>query len=325
MSTPRGAKVRLEDDLSDSDNSYESAGDMTNPGDPQASGSGNRPGADPVEFEDVNEADGPEVLNKLANITVPWDKDVNYFFFDLEMRMELVAIRSQWYKRIVLANNLPPQVRPELKSLLKKNKAQAGNTIYRDLKYKVIELFGPREEEAFEAASQLIMTGKPSAFAKELVDHLCKCDPPLQCCAAPTVSALWRRQLPPVVRAAIAGKSLSTHFADVIKLADDVHASQATGAANVAAVAAAVDEDVAAFKQPNKQKPRGGGTAGRGQNSRRRGKRRGGNNSSDRGERHESNPPPECCRLHWQHGPNAYYCLNKATCPMKDQCSPPQE
>ena len=57
------------------------------------------------------------------------------------MKMELLAIKSQWYKRIVLSNNLPELVKQEVKSILKKNKAQAGPTVYKDLKYKVLELF----------------------------------------------------------------------------------------------------------------------------------------------------------------------------------------
>ena len=58
------------------------------------------------DFEDVNEADGPEVLKTLASITAKWDRDVDYFLSDLEMKMELNSVKSQWYKRIVLANNL---------------------------------------------------------------------------------------------------------------------------------------------------------------------------------------------------------------------------
>ena len=41
--------------------------------------------------------------------------------------MEMLSIKSQWYKRIVLANNLPEGVRDEVKELLKQTQAEAGN------------------------------------------------------------------------------------------------------------------------------------------------------------------------------------------------------
>ena len=145
------------------------------------------------EFEDIDGTDGPEVLKSLASCRVPWDKDVTYFFADLEMHMELLTIKSAWYKRIVLANNLPDTVKPEVRHLLKKTKTQAGSTIYKELKTKIIELFGRKEEELFEEACQLILKNKPSALVKELAERLCDCDPPLHgCCSSRTVSALWR-------------------------------------------------------------------------------------------------------------------------------------
>ena len=52
-----------------------------------------------VEFEDIDNADPPEVLSKLANIKVPWDPDVEYFLSDLEMQMEIYQVGSQWLKR----------------------------------------------------------------------------------------------------------------------------------------------------------------------------------------------------------------------------------
>ena len=117
---------------------------------------GNRDPIVPVimsEFEDINGEDGPEVLKSLASCTVKWDKDVEWFLSDLEMRMELLSIKTQWYKRIVLANNLPDHVKPELKYLLKKNKTAAGATIYKDLKMKVIELFCKIGGNAFQGGS----------------------------------------------------------------------------------------------------------------------------------------------------------------------------
>ena len=61
------------------------------------------------QFEDSNGTDGPDVLNKLSSIKVPWDDDVKYFFFEIENQMEIINVQSQWIKRVILANNLPPR------------------------------------------------------------------------------------------------------------------------------------------------------------------------------------------------------------------------
>ena len=72
-----------------------------------------------------------------------------------------------------------------------------------------------------------------------MIDILCRnCDPPMgdDCCAAATVSALWRKQLPKEVRNAVAGKSMTSDLANTLKLADAVHASTKAAQAAVAAV-----------------------------------------------------------------------------------------
>ena len=33
------------------------------------------------DFEDIDGTDGPEVLNKLSAVKIPWDDDIKYFFF----------------------------------------------------------------------------------------------------------------------------------------------------------------------------------------------------------------------------------------------------
>ena len=72
------------------------------------------------DFDTLDAAEAPDTLGKIAAIKVPWDKkDVAYWFTQLEMQMELYAVKSQWVKRILLANNLPDNVRAEVKELLK--------------------------------------------------------------------------------------------------------------------------------------------------------------------------------------------------------------
>ena len=79
-----------------------------------------------------------------------------------------------------ISDNLPDNVKAELKEILKKSKATAPKDVYRQLKVKTIDLFAPKEEDAFEKAAQLTLTSKPSALAKQLVELLCECDPPPQ-------------------------------------------------------------------------------------------------------------------------------------------------
>ena len=101
------------------------------------------------DFDTINTPDDNAVLAKLASVKVTWHQDdIHYWFFELETQMELINITSQWVKRIVLATNLPETVKEEIKDLLKKPKSQAPAMVYKELKQKIMELFGPREEEA---------------------------------------------------------------------------------------------------------------------------------------------------------------------------------
>ena len=43
-----------------------------------------------------------------------------------------------------------------------------GDHIYKDLKDEILNLFGPRDEDAFKKAIALRLTGKPSGLGKKL-------------------------------------------------------------------------------------------------------------------------------------------------------------
>ena len=303
-----------------------------------------------TEFEDVNGADPPESLGKLGSIKVPWDRDVKYWFSELECQMDIIQVKSQWIKRTVLSNNLPSLVKAELKELLKKTKANAPADIYKQIKVKTIELFAPREEDAFERAAALEMTAKPSALAKAITEILCECDPPLTgCCQAKTVAALWKRKLPQQIKTRIAGMSLAQDYANVLKLADDVFATlQRPG--SVAAVShrqpspaqpaaepqleELEDQEVAAYGHGRGGAQRGaqgrgaqrGGQRGRrpgrggfgGRGHQRGGQGQGGRGQSQqrgRGDRHPDGPPETACKMHWRFGRSAYYCTQEDSCP----------
>ena len=99
------------------------------------------------DFDTINTPDDNAVLAKLASVKVTWHQDdIHYWFFEIELQMTLINIKSQWLKRVVLANNLPQNVRGEVKELLKQTKAEAGGTIYKELKAEIVALFGPRTQ-----------------------------------------------------------------------------------------------------------------------------------------------------------------------------------
>ena len=259
-----------------------------------------------MDFEDENGTDGAKALEKVDSVKVTWDKDdLKFFFVEIEDAMELVQIKSQWLKKQVLSRALPPAVKSEVKDILIQRKSEAGTDIYKRLKLWLMELFGPRESDAYDEAASLVLTGKPSALCKRMIVLLCESKKPLEgCCCAKTIAALWKKQLPPVVRAAVAGMSLATNLDDVLKKADDVYASQGNHA-SVAAVSeldetlpALQSAGVAAVSAAKKQQQK------------------------NRGHPHPDGPPETACYLHWKHGKSAYTCKKKSTCPWKSFTKP---
>ena len=278
-----------------------------------------------VQYAAADGTDPDGIFKETAGLKVEWEpQDVEFFFSQLEMLMQSAGVLSQWTKRVICQRQLPRSVYSELKDILRKDQAAAGATPYLTLKERILDLFGKKPEEAFELASQLVLTGRPSLLCQQIIELLCKCDKPLtKCCAEGTVSALWKRRLHPQVRAAIAGRSLSKDLDGVLKHADDVHASlnQST-ASPVAAVSQAMANldtsadapalQIAAFK-PKPKKPVGTGKDAKG-------KKKG------RGDRHEDGPPEEACSMHWQWGRSAYFCKRPKgdnACPWRDHTIAP--
>ena len=112
------------------------------------------------------------------------------------------------------------------------------------------------------------------------------------------VSALWKKQLPAVVRAAVAGRNLATDMDEILRKADDVYASQQFGA-SAAVSAVNLDQTLPALqaasvttKKKTKNKP------------------------------HPDGPPPGSCFLHWKFGKSAYTCKKKESCLWRDFTKP---
>ena len=118
--------------------------------------------------EDADFPDDSEAWKK--EIKIKFDQcDVNYSFNSIEDQMTLYGINSQWSKKKALLPLLPEEIIDECKPILRLSKADAGAHIYKDLKAEILQLYGPREEDAFKKAMALRLTGKPSALGKKLI------------------------------------------------------------------------------------------------------------------------------------------------------------
>ena len=123
-------------------------------------------------------------------------------------------------------------------------KDTAGATPYHDLKTRILDTFGTKPDNTFETAAALVMTGKPSQLLNKIINTLCPNHPNLEaCCAAGTVSGLWRRQLPPEVWQRIAGMNLvgTDNIRAVCQTADAVYETLQLRGSGVAAYDPAMD------------------------------------------------------------------------------------
>ena len=174
-----------------------------------------------MSFADENGADPTDVAAKANTITVPYDpNDPVYWFRRLEIQMELRDIRSQFWKRIVLEANLPPDVNETIKDLLVKERNEAGS-VYRDCKARILKIFGPKPEQDFTLALGLKMTGLPSQAAKRVRELVCKRN--FDCCCPAVVGKIWRDMLPKDVRVAVASYDLAKQWDEALDRADDVY------------------------------------------------------------------------------------------------------
>ena len=190
----------------------------------------------PYDLEDKE--DGEDYYKRISNIKLQWDPDVEYWFNSIEASMRHATVHSQWTKREVLQSLLPDNVRDEVRYLLRLPEDKAGTTPYKDVKVAIIELFGPKPQDAIDKALTRVLTTRPSALGKQLIDDICKCSPQLksQCCAD-IVFGLFRRQMPTAVRNALARETFNhKNYTEVFTLADKVFHSNKGEAPSVSAV-----------------------------------------------------------------------------------------
>ena len=160
-------------------------------------------------FEDANYENDSEAWKK--ELKVKFDPtDVKYSFNTIESQLRKFGINSQWEKKDALVTVLPAEIIEEVKPILRLDESEQGPHIYKDLKTEIIQLYGPKPEEAFKKAMALKMSGKPSAFGKQLLHIICPGSKPLDGCHCDKmVFGFWDAQLSPAIRTKLAGMSFN--------------------------------------------------------------------------------------------------------------------
>ena len=300
-----------------------------------------------ADFEDENGTDGDKALDQLKSVQCPFSKDdIEFWFSQLETQLTVIEIKSQWIKRIALQRLLPIEIQQEVKTLLKLQKGAAGNDIYKRLKTKLIKIYGQKPEDAYIKATNMVMTGNPSQLGEALLEKICDKSSKLDgCCCAKTVWGMYREKIPIVIRNHIAKETFDKDsYARIFETSDQVWASnqgseppgmdKTVAAVSTSKSSSSSDPEVAAIsKNRNSNRSNQGNQSGRqsnqnGQNGRQRNK---GQNqqgkpqdqSKPKGQRHPM-ANDLCCKIHFRWGPDANYCAKPHSCPMKDQCKPPQ-
>ena len=288
-------------------------------------------------FEDANYASDPDSWKK--ELKVKFDpSDVKYSFNIIESQLRKFGINSQWEKKDALVTVLPAEIIEEVKPILRLDETEQGPHIYKDLKAEIVQLYGPKPEEAFKKAMALKMTGKPSAFGKQLLHIICPGSKPLDGCHCDKmVFGFWDAQLSPAIRTKLAGMTFDKNtYQNMFKIADQAFLANGGHVATPAVVGAVSTPPQDETLQVAAAATRGGA---RGRGGRGRGGRGRGNNSSanstasgsasassgssgttskphQKGTKHSDLPSSAgwACAQHWKKGRQAPYCSDPLVC-----------
>ena len=266
-------------------------------------------------FADENEADPEDVYAKADGIRVPYCKrDPIYWFRRLEIQMQIRNIQSQFWKRIVLEANLPPDINETIKDLLIKEENDAG-TVYKDCKARLLKIFGPKPEQDVTLALGLVMTGLPSQAAKRVRELVCKRN--FDCCCPAVVGKIWRDMLSKDVRVAVASYDLAKQWDEALDRADDVYnALQSFLQADVKEVAV-----VKVDKPPDKTAPELQRDVADVPDFDIDDRQTWGRYHSD----FKRRPPKKICFQHYRWGKQAHFCRALGECPWESYTAPPSK
>ena len=310
-------------------------------------------------FETEDGKDEPKALQEACKTLerFEWmEDDLLFWFGQVEIKMAQCGVKKQFTKFQVLATIIPRRIIEEVKPLLRKTEADfTEKDSYKQLKTRILTIFGPKPEESVERALNRVMTTTPSALARALVNDLCKNELDCECCPA-IVTALWKRHLSEAVRAGIAEYDMDKdNFDQLVALADKIHASKSklpsvaslALPAAAAAATAGLDEtqpaipyataEVAAVQRGGRggrnfrggrggRGFRGGGRNNRGANNQAAASS---NSAAGTGPKHKGTKHPDLpagpwngCSMHFRWGRGAHFCSEPGSCPWKNIFTP---
>ena len=189
-------------------------------------------------YEDENGVDVGEALSKALNALNNFKfqaDDLDFYFNQIEIKMQSSGVKKNFTKFQVLASIIPPEVQSQVKPLLRKKEADLNNAGYKKLKDEIIRIFGPKQDAAFKRAMSRVLTDKPSTLARELVDDMCEKELD-GCCCHKWIVGQWKKHLPLSVRQSIANMKLTKDtFNEILQHADEVFEESTPSGASVAA------------------------------------------------------------------------------------------
>ena len=293
-----------------------------------------------VDFELEDADDSATAMDNLRSVQCPFNKhDLEFWFSQLEDQLTLIGVKKQWTKKIALVRFLPPEIQIEVKSLLKLGQTAAGNNIYYRIKKQLLKLYGPKPEDAYNTAKNLVLTDKPSQLGHKLVEILCPGEVKLEGCHCDRIIwGMFREKIPILVRNHLADMKFDKDtYEAIFDKADQVWDSNQGPdplpkqvAAATAAPAAAASQEVAAVQkgqgsQKNKNRNKG----------QRNQRGQGGQNVQNQGQGGQSGQntaqsskpyinDEKLCRVHAKWKENANFCAAPWGCKMKSVYKAPQ-
>ena len=116
-----------------------------------------------IDIAEENGQDGAEAQSQARQIKIEFEpNDIKFWFSQLEAEMLMATVKSRWLKKTILQRNLPNKQREDVKAYLTLTQAEAGDTIYKDIKDELLRIYSPKPQDSYLKALSREMTGLPS-------------------------------------------------------------------------------------------------------------------------------------------------------------------
>ena len=220
----------------------------------------------------------------------------------------------------------------------------AGTDIYHRIKTKLLKQYGPKPEDAYLIAKNLVLTGKPSQLGQKLVEVLCPAEVKLSGCHCDRIVwGFFREKIPIVVRNHLADMPFNVNTYEAIfdkadQVWDSNRGSEPSSTPQVSATAAAsTNQEVAAVQKGSQKNKNKGGQRGQGNQNQSGQRGQGNQNQNGQGRQNgqnqntQTNKPAKpalnddkLCKIHAKWKENATFCAAPWGCRMKDVYRAPQ-